>query len=98
MGYDLAQEDHIPVLPSLKVDEFPTIVEDIGGKVKLQWNGFDSDEVLRYSDLTDNYLQELVVPEGAKQGCGVVVSLFRLRLRAPDRLRLRLRLRVRCEI
>ena len=66
MGYDLAQEDHMPILLTLKVDELPTIVEDIGGKVKLQWNRFDSDDLLRYSDLTDKYLRELVVLEGAK--------------------------------
>ena len=66
VGYDIAQEDHLPILLTLEVKRLPAIAEDIKVKPKLNWDRLNNDDLLLYSDLTDTYLQGVDLPEAAK--------------------------------
>ena len=58
IGYSIAQEDHMPVLLTLSIAQLPKIVEDAVDSVKLNWDRLRNEDLLRYKDLTDVYLQE----------------------------------------
>ena len=64
IGYDIAQDDHMPVLMTLDVVKLPNISEGSSDKVKLNWKKLHNDDILKYNDSTEIYLRDIELSEG----------------------------------